>query len=113
MYPICTAHDTGNVRKTYCLECQKAGTGGGGLCSGFHGREKRHCKECHPKVYDKELERRHKRAAAKKDLKKTDESSGPKIKANDNSKCVCGKRIQDNQDPLCPGCATDLKNILE
>ena len=125
---ICPGHGTGKPR-TFCVECQKAGTGGGGLCIGGHGKKKSRCKECHPEMYEasrfKSAERDRE---ARKRKKMMMESLGQPITANnvterkfwkhfgssenDSTKCSCGKSI-DPEDPLCSECAEDLSEILE
>ena len=116
---ICTDHDTGK-RKSVCLECQKAGVGGKTLCKGFHGKDKRHCKECHPDIYKKyrkrQAESRSRRNVAAM-LKKEEEVGTEENKYStlsvDELKCPCGNLLDNKDDPLCSNCAGNLANILE
>ena len=117
----CPDHNT-DQRRSYCIECQKAGTGGGGLCKRGHGKRKADCKECHPEEHAaNSLKRKERREEYKRNLKmivhetsdkkpswsdtndgSSDDSSG------DKSKCVCGNELDSIKDPICNECASDL-----
>ena len=128
----CAEHKTGRP-KLHCIGCQQAGNGGGSICVGGHGREKRNCKECPPEEYVvnsiKRKTKTQKRrmamneASGKYDNSK-DENDGKKIKISrgtsngnestgEKSKCVCGNEMDSMEDPICAECANNLSNILE
>ena len=114
----CPEHDTGK-RITYCIDCQKAGTGGGGLCKGGHGKEKRYCKECHPDIYEaSRVKRIQKRKSSGPPNILNNVNEGKILKhfgslENDLTECSCGNNIKNPEDPLCYECAAKLSEILE
>ena len=125
----CTEHKTGRP-KWYCIGGQQAGTGGGYLCVGGHGREKRHCKECHPEQYvanpiKRMTKTQDQRMAINEALGKHDnandginiylssDNSNGDESTGEQSKCVYGNELDGMEDPICSECATDLKRMLE
>ena len=128
----CLEHSTGKP-KWFCIECQQAGTGGGGLCIGGHGRQKRDCKKCHPVKHAANLTM--KKEKYKKMQMVMNEAPGERYNSNDANdginislssdnlnedestgekfKCVCGNELNSKEDPICAECATNLKSMLE